>query len=323
MLRVFVAWVFGTACITSSCQYAWSDDSSSIPSNSTVSSQNIEPRTVDLFELASSEQLEVKTVVPSAQNLYIRIDNRSNRDLIIQLPERFAAIPIVPAKKANRDAVLGQLAGPGINNLQGGLPGLGFVQGVQGGFQNGLQGGLQGGLQNGLQGGLGPQGNQGVGGGFNNNNGGFNNGGFNNGGNLLNNRASNFMPGNRQQNLMPGGGGGMFRVPAGRVGKLQAATVCLEFGKRDPNARLAYRLVPLDQFIGDKRVANVCDRLSQGIITQNVAQALAWHYANGLTWDKLAHLNRRESVAASERFFNLEELQLAMAIAEQIGTAKE
>ncbi len=89
--------------------------------------------------------------------------------------------------------------------------------------------------------------------------------------------------------------GGLMRIPPGKTRKLKASIVCLECGKPEPNPRLAYRIIPIESFSSDERVARLCARLGRGEIEQNTAQAAAWHLANGLTWNQLANINRLES----------------------------
>jgi hypothetical protein len=65
-------------------------------------------------------------------------------------------------------------------------------------------------------------------------------------------------------------------------------TVCLDHGKREPNARVPYRMVALDACSTDPRLAEVLEALSRGVLTQKVAQAAAWHLSSGRTWEQLS-----------------------------------
>ncbi|MEO8272143.1 MAG: hypothetical protein ABI557_20705, partial [Aureliella sp.] len=105
-------------------------------------------------------------------------------------------------------------------------------------------------------------------------------------------------------------GAGMFRVESGKTKRLKVQTVCLEHGKHDPNPRMKYRLVPLEQLTNDTEIHELCSQLAGGTITQNTAQAAAWHLANGLTWEYLAAKNRFESPYADDvKYFSKVELQ--------------
>jgi hypothetical protein len=92
--------------------------------------------------------------------------------------------------------------------------------------------------------------------------------------------------------------GGQFRVPEPAPGTFplqprktrtfRFATVCLEHGRPEPSPRIPYKLQRLDSFSGDPRLAFVIDGLASGAVSQKVAQAAAWHIANGLPWERLA-----------------------------------
>ena len=180
--------------------------------------------------------------------------------------------------------VLGQMMGMG--GMGGGMGGMGGGMGGMGGGMGGMGGGGQGmgGGMGGMGGGMG-----GMGGGM---------GGMGGG-----------MGG------MGGMGGGMFRVSPNRPGKLKVTCVCLEHGKQDPNPRMTYKIVPIEQINNDPRVSKLCELIGEGRIPQNTAQAAAWHMANGLTWDELSAKNRIESkFTGNVRWFNPVELQSAFRV---------
>ena len=239
---------------------------------------------IDLFEGMQSEQIHVKVIPLGAHKANVIIENKTNEPLSIRLPAAFAAVPVLGQIGG------GQAFGPG-GNLGGGqagglFGGGGANQGGQGGGQ-GLGGGF-GGNQQGGQFGGGQFGGGGFGGGQQFGGGQFGRGGL---------------------------GGGQFRVDVDRPAKLQVTTVCLEHGKPTPNPRMKYTLVPIEQFNADPRIAELCKMLSQGEVSQNVAQAAAWNMANGLSWKQLAKLNRRESqYTGNEKFFTSAELQDAARI---------
>ena len=86
-----------------------------------------------------------------------------------------------------------------------------------------------------------------------------------------------------------GGGGGFMNVAPERTQKVKIATVCLEHGKKDPNPRVAYKIVPLKSFTSDPLVHSVCETLGRNKIDQVSAQAAAWHFTDGLTLQQLAN----------------------------------
>ena len=171
-----------------------------------------------------------------------------------------------------------------------GVPVLG--QGFGGGMGGGGMGG--GGMGGGGMGGGG--GGQGMGGGMGG--GGMGGGGMGGGG--------------------MGGGGGFMRIPPERMKKITATTVCLEHGKPDPNPKMAYKIVPLEQFTKNPEVRVVCEALGNKLITQNTAQAAAWHLMDKMSWQELAQKNRVESkYTGNIPWFNRLELQTADAVVKE------
>lgn len=115
------------------------------------------------------------------------------------------------------------------------------------------------------------------------------------------------------------------RVPPERMKKMQVTTVCLEHGKKDPNPKMAYKIVPLEEFTKDPNVRVLCEALGNGMVTQNTAQAAAWHMMDDLTWDFLAAKNRVESkYTGNVRWFTPFELRTAaVAVSESKRIAEE
>ena len=240
----------------------------------------VEPeREVELFAAMRDGHISVELSALSSRNVWLKVTNKTDSMLRIALPKSFAGVPVL--------AQFGPL--PGGAGLGPGIPG---IPGIGPGNNIGGLGNVGG---NGLAGG--GQGGQGVGGGFNNpgNANGIGLGNQNGIGNGIGNAAQ---------------GRGIFRVPAGQVGKVHAQTVCLEHGKAEPTPHMKYRIVPLDEFTsGNARITKLCEMLAEKRVTQNVAQAVAWHIANGLTWEQLAAKSR-----ARERYFSDEELQTALSV---------
>ena len=112
-----------------------------------------------------------------------------------------------------------------------------------------------------------------------------------------------------------GGMGGMMRVAPERMQKIKVTTVCLEHGKPDPNPKMAYKIIPLDQFTKDPNVTVLCEALGNGLVTQNTAQAAAWHLMDKMSWSELAAKNRVESkYLGNIRWFSPFELKTAAAV---------
>jgi hypothetical protein len=95
-------------------------------------------------------------------------------------------------------------------------------------------------------------------------------------------------PQNGGMNIGGAAGGGMFSLPPEKTRVVKVTTVCLEHGRPEPSRLRPYKLVELDSFSNDPRLAELMASIGKGEITQKVAQAAAWHIANGLTWEQLA-----------------------------------
>ena len=89
--------------------------------------------------------------------------------------------------------------------------------------------------------------------------------------------------------------GGFMRIAPQKTRKLKATTVCMEYGKPDPNPRVAYKMIPVTELTKDKNLIELCERLGKKEVDQKIAQAVAWHLANGLDWKQLAKINRLQS----------------------------
>lgn len=178
----------------------------------------------------------------------------------------------------------------------GGLGGGGLGGGGLGGGQGGGFG--QGGGGQGFGGGAG-QGGGGLGGG------GLGGGGLGGGG------------------LGGGGGGGFFSIPPERVVSVPYNSVCLEHGKKDPNPRMTYKLVPVEKFTADSRVKELCKLVAQGRIDAGAAQAAAWNLANKMSWQQLAAKQHIRSTSRTP-YFSRAQLMLAQRIvSEATGRARE
>lgn len=112
-----------------------------------------------------------------------------------------------------------------------------------------------------------------------------------------------------------GFGGGQFNIPAGRIGRIKVNTVCLEFGKEDPAPFRTYTVIPIEKFTTNQAVIETCKMLARGEIDQHVAQAAAWHLANGVSWEQMLVLNRVQlSSGYFERYFHPNHLVVAQRV---------
>ena len=116
--------------------------------------------------------------------------------------------------------------------------------------------------------------------------------------------------------MMGGGmGGGMFNLAPEKVRKLRVTTVCLEHGKKEPNPRTKYVMIPIEMFPQKAEVLELGKMLSTGKLDQTAAQAAVWHYTDGMSWNQLArkvgveHLN-----GTQEPYFQRHQLNTAVRL---------
>ena len=84
------------------------------------------------------------------------------------------------------------------------------------------------------------------------------------------------------------GQGGILTLAPGKQVLEKVDSFCLEFGKSDPNRRITYKLVPLEQFNEKSALRELLREFGSGQHPQRVAQLAVWHVANGIPFDKLA-----------------------------------
>jgi hypothetical protein len=176
----------------------------------------------------------------------------------------------------------------------GGMGGMGGMGGGMNGGMGGMGGGMGGGMNQAMGGGMGMGG---MGGGMGGMGGGM--GGMGGG--------------------MGGmGGGGFFRVEPAKVGKLKMVTVCLEHGKKDPNAHIEYKLMPADSYTKNSDTLEALKMLGRGEVDQRSAQAAVWNTENDMDWKSLAnkigvkHLN-----GSTEPFFEAAHIARGMQIVQE------
>lgn len=95
----------------------------------------------------------------------------------------------------------------------------------------------------------------------------------------------------------------MFHVAPERVGQIKIACVCLEHGKPDPRPAIPYEMRPLSALSNDPRVAQLLKMMANDELSREVAQASAWHLANGMTWEELAAKRIKRANGMSYSYF--------------------
>jgi hypothetical protein len=116
----------------------------------------------------------------------------------------------------------------------------------------------------------------------------------------------------------PAGGGGAFSIPPERIVKLKLPSVCLEYGKSEPNAHIPYTVEPIESYTTDVELQELCRLLGTGTVDQQSAQAAAWHLANHLSWDKLANMKHFPHNSGFTRpVFSSDQIRAAMALTDK------
>ena len=117
---------------------------------------------------------------------------------------------------------------------------------------------------------------------------------------------------------MGGGGmGGFQNIEPGKVRKFKVTTVCLEHGKKEPNPRVKYDIIPIESFTKKPEVIELCRMLGSGQLNQSAAQAAAWHFTDNLTWIELVNkIGARHLNGTVDRFFHPNTVRLGMRYAQ-------
>ncbi len=84
------------------------------------------------------------------------------------------------------------------------------------------------------------------------------------------------------------GGGGFFSVPPETIVRVPYETVCLAHGKPDPNSKMRYKPIPVDEFSKDPVLAEILTMVPTGKVDRQVLQAAAWHLTDKMSWEQLA-----------------------------------
>lgn len=220
-----------------------------------------EATVVELFEALDAGQIEVQFIPANAAKANVIVKNMTDVAIAVELPNAFAAVPIL--------AQLGPIGGQ--------------QQGQQGGGGQSVGGGIQGG------------GGQQQGFGFGN----------------------QFGGGDRQKQ------GGFMRIEPDKSRKTTATTVCLEHGKPDPRPRMAYQMIPIEEYTQDEKVIELCRQVGQRELPQRTAQAAAWNLANEMSWNKISKINRIESkYVGNIRYFQPSEIAEAKKFVKSLEPEK-
>ncbi len=135
-------------------------------------------------------------------------------------------------------------------------------------------------------------------------------------GNNIGNGPNAFPNFNFNRPLMP------FNIPPEKTIVVRTPAVCLEYGKPDPQPRMAYEIRPLESFTDNAAVAELLAYFGAGQCTQREAQLAAWHLANSMSWDELSKLQIEHLNGRKELRFSAAEVERAKKIVVQLPATK-
>lgn len=129
-------------------------------------------------------------------------------------------------------------------------------------------------------------------------------------------------PNNGIQN--PGNGPGLnfFSVPAEKVISLTFTSVCLEYGKPEPDSASKYTLIPFSKVSNDPILHELLASLRTGKVDPQAVQAAVWHQANNMSFQELAEKqNTQLPGPAISMYFSAQQIQAAKQLLAQATSA--
>lgn len=114
--------------------------------------------------------------------------------------------------------------------------------------------------------------------------------------------------------------GGLATIPAGKTIQLQMNTVCLNYGRPDPQPSFTYQLVSLEQYSNDPVLAELLESYTERV-DRDVMQASAWHVANDMTWERLTALTQRRIVGGFVKIFTSHDIEQARKFVDVVELA--
>ncbi len=109
-----------------------------------------------------------------------------------------------------------------------------------------------------------------------------------------------------------------FCIAPEKVAQLRLPTVCLDHGRPDPRPAMQYRLEPLVAVSGLKELEKLLCQLGRSPASQHVAQAVAWHFSNGKTWEEMEGMVIRRLARPNRPFFTRDEIEKAKSLVETL-----
>jgi hypothetical protein len=112
----------------------------------------------------------------------------------------------------------------------------------------------------------------------------------------------------------PGGGAGFFSVPPEKTVSVPYVSACLNHGKREPNPRVSYQIVPVEEYTQDAVLAEMIRMVGTGRLEPQSAQAAIWNRTDNMSWQELAAKSKRDSLGRNTPYFGYGTLQRAQLI---------
>ena len=75
--------------------------------------------------------------------------------------------------------------------------------------------------------------------------------------------------------------------------QVKVETVCLDHNNPTPRPTMKYEIRPMSAAVNKEGVAEICELMGRHEVGHRVAQLVAWHLNNGLSWETLAGLRHQ------------------------------
>jgi len=109
-----------------------------------------------------------------------------------------------------------------------------------------------------------------------------------------------------------------FCIAPEKIAQLRLPTVCLDHGQPDPRPAMQYRLEPLTAVSELKELEMLLCQLGRSPASQRVAQAAAWYFSNGKTWQEMESMVVRRLARPNRPFFTRDEIEKAKSLVETL-----
>jgi len=127
-----------------------------------------------------------------------------------------------------------------------------------------------------------------------------------------------------QQGQMPPGlpsGNGFFSIPPQKTVQITVKGVCLEHGKPDPQPRMTYALLPLENFTTNPVLRELLNRFGRESLDIPAVQAATWHLTDDMDWETLEAKHIRHIGGHTTRYFTRNQIHSARQLASEAADA--